>query len=109
MEDHDGADIKQFNDSILMSSKECIKRTPKTHGWNKDSSDSLKPCKDGETEGHPVSPMPADCLDRVHEEDGFKEGTVEHTILEKKMGFQCHVVLGELMHAMVTAQPDINC
>ena len=32
---------------------------------------------------------------------------MEHTVLEEKMGFQHGVVLGELMHAMVTARPDI--
>ena len=63
-----------------------------------------KPCKDGKTKGHPVSPMPADCLTQAHhEEEGFKEGAVECSILEKKMGFQCQVALGEVMCAMVTA------
>ena len=71
----------------------------KTHGWDKESPDSSKPCSDGETEGHLVSPMPVDCLTWVCKEEGFKEGTVEHSVVEKKMGFQCQVALGELVCA----------
>ena len=81
----------------------------KTHGWDKEFPDCPKPCKDGETKGNLVPPLPADCLAWVCEKEGFKEGTMEHTILEKKMGFQHGVVLGELMHAMMTARPDITC
>ena len=51
--------------------------------------------------------MPSDHLIWIHKEEGHKEGTVEHSVLEEKMGFQCQVVLGELTHAMVTAQPNI--
>ena len=32
---------------------------------------------------------------------------VEHTMLEKKMGFRHCMVLGESTHAMVTARPDV--
>ena len=34
---------------------------------------------------------------------------MEHTTLERKMGSQHRVVLGELMHAMATARPDASC
>ena len=67
---HSGADIRQFNKSILMSSKKCINHMLKTCGWHEESLDCPKPCKDCETEGHPVS---ADCLTQVHKEEGFKE------------------------------------
>ena len=80
----------------------------KTHQWDAESPESSKPCKDGETKGHLVSPVPAGCFNRVCQEEGLKEGTAEHGVLEKKkMGFQCQVVPGELMHAMVAAQPNI--
>ena len=48
-EDHNGVDIRQFNDSVPMSSKGCIKRILKIRGWDKESSNSHKHCKDGET------------------------------------------------------------
>ena len=92
-----------------MSSEGCIKRMLKTHRWdNKEFPDGPKPCEHGEMEGHLLSPTPVDCLTQVCKEEGFKkEGTVEHSILEKKMGFQHCVVPGELMHAMATATPDM--
>ena len=105
-EDLNGVDIRQFNDSILMSSKGHIEWMLKTHRWDKESPNGPKPCKDGKTKEHPVSPMPADCLTQVCKEEGFKEGTAEHTILEKKMGFQHRAVLGELMHVMATVRSD---
>ena len=55
VEDCDGVDIKQFNDSILMSSKGNIERMLKSHGWDKEFPENPKSCKDGETEGHLVS------------------------------------------------------
>ena len=39
---------------------------------------------------------------------GPREGTTEHTILEKKLGFSYHSVLGELMYLYVTCRPDIG-
>ena len=81
----------------------------KSHDWDKESPDCPKPCEDGKTKGHPVSPLPADCLTWICKEEGFKEETVEHTTIAKKMGFQSRVVLDELTHAMVTARPDNAC
>ena len=39
---------------------------------------------------------------------GPHEGTSEHAILEKKLGFSYRSVLGELMYAYVTCRPDIG-
>ena len=86
VDDCNGADVKQFNDFIPMSSKGHIAWMSKTHGWDKESPDCPGPCKDSKTEGRQVSPLPADCLTQVHKENSFKEGTVEHNILEKKNG-----------------------
>ena len=97
VEDCNGVDVK------LMSAKGHIERMPKTHGWGKESPDCPKPCRDDETKGNLVSPMPADCITWIQGKEGFKEGTVEHSVLENKMGFQCRVVPGEPMCAMVTA------
>ena len=106
VEDCDGVDIKQFNDSISMSSEGHIEQMLKTHGWDNESSDCPKPCKDGETKGHLIASPPVDHLTCIHEGGGFKEGIVEHSMLEKKIGFQHRVALGELMHAMATVTPD---
>ena len=71
--------------------------------------DCPKPCKDGETKGHLISPVPADCLTCICKEKAKNwRGAVERTVLETKMGFQCRVVLGELMHAVVTARLDVT-
>ena len=46
-EDCNGVNVEQFNNLIPMSSKGYIERMLKTHGWNKESPDSPKPCRDG--------------------------------------------------------------
>ena len=89
-----------------MSSRAHIERPLKTHGWEKESPNNPLPCKEGETDGHLHAPPPADCLTRMFKEEGPKEGTVEHAIPEKKEGFECHVHLGELMHAVIAGRPD---
>ena len=61
VEDCNGVDIKHFNDSISMSSKGHTKHMLKKCGWD---------TEDGEMGGHPVSPMPVDCLIQIHGEEG---------------------------------------
>jgi hypothetical protein len=39
---------------------------------------------------------------------GFAEHTAEHASLAKEMGFSYRTLLGELLHACVTARPDIG-
>ena len=90
-----------------MSSRAHIKRLLKIHGWEEESTNDPPPCKEGETDGHLHAPLPADCLSKIFKEEGPKEGTIEHAILEKKQGFEYRVVLGELMYAMCTGRPDI--
>ena len=107
VEDYNGCEIKQYKDSILMSSRAYIERLLKTHGWEQESPSAKPPCKDGETDGHLYSPLPADCLSKIFTEEGPKEGTIEHAILEKQQGFEYRVLLGELMYSMVVARPDI--
>ena len=56
----------------------------------------------------PLSPLPADCIDTMFKEVGPLEGSVDHTILEKKNGFGYRTLLGELMYAYITCRPDIG-
>ena len=67
-----------------MQAKGHIEQTSGARGWDEEPPGSPEPCKDGEAGGHSVSPVPADCLAQIFKEEGFKEGTVEHTILEKQ-------------------------
>lgn len=41
-------------------------------------------------------------------EEGPLENTTGHMILEKKKGFNCRMLLGELMYAYVTSCPNIG-
>ena len=62
----------------------------------------------------PIAPLPEDSVTKMYAEvigescGGPREGTSEHAILEKKFGFSYRSVLGELMYAYVTCQPDIG-
>jgi hypothetical protein len=44
----------------------------------------------------------------MHTTPGFAEHAVEHTTLASKMGFSYRTLLGELLHAYITARPDIG-
>ena len=103
---HDGCDVSQFKDSVSLSSKSHIERMLKTHGWERESPNAKPTCKDGETDGHLVSPLPADCLSKLFSKVGPNEGTTEHAALEKKQGFEHGVLSGEMMHSMATSRPD---
>ena len=108
VEDHNGGNASQFKDSILLSSKSHIERMLKTHGWERKSPDVKPACKDGETDGHLVSPLPADCLSELFNETGPKEGTAEFVTLEKKQNLQSGFLLGKLMRAVATTRPDTS-
>ena len=107
--DHNGCDVSQFKDSILLSSKSHVERMLKTHGWEREPPDAKPTCKDGETDGHLVSPPPADCLSKLFSKAGPKEGSAEHTTLEKKQGFEHRVLSGKMMCSMATSRPDTAC
>ena len=96
-------DIKQYSDAIAVSAEAYIERLLKTHGWDKPSS------KETDTKpGKPTAPLPTDCLHSMYQDQGPREGTVEHTLLEKKHKFSYRTLLGELMHAYITACPNIE-
>ena len=65
------------------------------------------PNQDGKTV-KPITPLSRDCLTSIYEEQGPKEGTVEHVIMEKKQGFNYRTLLGELMYSYVTSRLDIG-
>ena len=62
----------------------------------------------------PVAPLPEDAVSKMYAEvlgpfgGGPGEGTSEHALLEKKLGFSYRSVLGELMYAYGTCRPDIG-
>lgn len=107
VEDCDGGDTSQFKDSITLSSERCIERMLKNHGWERESPNVESTCKAGETDGHLVSPPPADCPFKSFNETGPEEGTVEHATLEKKQGFECGALSGKPMCALATTKTDI--
>ena len=49
-----------------------------------------------------MTPMPLDCIEKMYSEIGYKEGTVEHKVLEDKAGFAYCTLLGEIMYAYMT-------
>ena len=56
----------------------------------------------------PIAPLAPDCIKTMYSDDGPKEGTVEHTVLEKQQGFGYRTLLGEMMYAYVTCRLDIG-
>ena len=54
----------------------------------------------------PSSPFPSDCIDQMYSEEGPLENTTAHLALEKKKGFNYRTLLGELMYAYITCQPQ---
>ena len=57
----------------------------------------------------PISPLPTDSIEQMYAEEGPLENTTAYFVLEKKKGFNYyHILLGELMYAYITCQPDIG-
>jgi len=52
--------------------------------------------------------MPDDSIHHMYKDVGPIEGIIEHQLLEKKSGFTYRTLLGEMMYAYVTCQPDIG-
>ena len=102
--DYNGVDIEQYSDAISISAEAYIERLLKTHGWDKPSSKETG----SNQPGKPTAPLPTDCLHSMYSEQGPREGTIEHTVLEKKHKFSYRTLLGELMYAYITARPDIG-
>ena len=56
----------------------------------------------------PLAPLPTDCIEQMYSEKGPREGTPEHSALEKSKGFAYRTLLGELMYAYITCRCDIG-
>ena len=97
-----GVDIEQYSDSICVSAQAYIERLLKTHNWETKSS---KENASNDT-GKPIASLSPDCLRSIYNKQGPQEGTVEHSVLEKKYNFSYQTLLGELMYAYITARPD---
>ena len=52
--------------------------------------------------------MPADAVTSMHQNVGAAEGSVDHAELQRTHGFSYRTLLGELLCAYVTCQPDIG-
>ena len=102
--DYNGIEIEQYSDSICVSAQSYIERLLKTHNWTTPSSKEAT----AEESKKPIAPLSPDCLGPMYNEQGPREGTVEHSVLEKKHGFSYRTLLGELMYAYITARPDIG-
>ena len=102
VKDYNGVDIEQYSDSICISAEAYIERLLKTHGWNTQSN------KESDEPGKPIAPLSPDCLSTIYQKEGPREGTIEHSVLEKKYGFSYRTLLGEMMYAYITARPDIG-
>ena len=50
----------------------------------------------------PIAPLPSDCLEQMYKCTGPPEGSVEHQVLEKSIGFLYRTLLGECMYAYIT-------
>ena len=56
----------------------------------------------------PSSPLLLDCIKQMYSEESALENTTAHLVLEKKKGFNYHMLLRELMYAYITCWPDIG-
>ncbi|HEY9819031.1 MAG TPA: Ty1/Copia family ribonuclease HI, partial [Candidatus Obscuribacterales bacterium] len=99
LDDFNGIDVQQYDDSIVLSGRKYIDRVMKTHGW--DTPAESYPCKQ-------VTPLPADAINTMYQHTGPLEGTPEHSALAAKHGFAYRTLLGELLYAYVTCRPDIG-
>ena len=56
----------------------------------------------------PIAPIPSGLIEKMFCDKGPPEGTVVHQVLETRLRFNYHNVLGELMYVYITYRPDIG-
>ena len=56
----------------------------------------------------PMCSLLTDCIEPMYANEGPLENTTGYDILEMKKGFNYFILLGELMYAYITCQPDIR-
>ena len=102
IKDFNGIDVDQTQEYIQINCSDYIDRVLTSRNWQ-DMHDTGT-----------LAPLPEDSVTKMYAEvigksgSGPREGTSEHAILEKKIGFSYQSVLGELMYVYVTCQPDIG-
>jgi Reverse transcriptase (RNA-dependent DNA polymerase) len=99
VDDFNGLDVTQYDDSIKLSCEKYIDRVLTTHGWATPS--PPHPSK-------PVAPLPVDAVTSLYQHTGPPESSQEHAALTAKHGFAYRTLLGELLYAYVTCRPDIG-
>jgi hypothetical protein len=97
-----GVDVAQTRDCIKVSCATCLRRSLAAHNWSAPSA------TESPIGSRPQEPFPKSDLHAVRTNPGFAEHTAEHASLAKEMGFSCRTLLGELLHACVTARPKIG-
>ena len=96
--DFNGVDIEQSNTHITISCQSYIDWMLRVHGWNNQKKKLSKN----------LSHLPDACLKTIYKECGPDEGTVDAFKLELSQGFAYCTLLGEMMYAYVTCQPNIG-
>ena len=56
----------------------------------------------------PIAPLPMDTLHTIGTQIGPAEGTSEYQALEDQKGFSYQTLLGKIIYAYVSCQPDIG-
>jgi Reverse transcriptase (RNA-dependent DNA polymerase) len=96
-----GVDIVQSRDYIKIHCETYIDCMLQTHGWSHPS-----PNESDRHDNVPLSPGSIKSLQRL--DPGPMEGTTAHHVLQDKMKFSYHQVLGELIYAYVVARLNIG-
>jgi len=89
----------QYSDAIKLSCEKYIERVLTTHSWNKPPPAVLS---------KPLAPLPVNVVTSLYDHQGPPENTAKHAALVEKYGFVYRTLLGELLYAYVTCQPDIG-
>ena len=101
LDDYNGVDVHQYNDSIAISCESYIDRVLRTHGWTTPESSPPDPLR-------PTSPIPDDVIPALYANIGPAEGSDAHLALQEQHGFSYRTLLGELLYPYVTCRPDIG-
>jgi hypothetical protein len=97
-----GVDILKTRDYIKLNCSTYVRRLLASHNW------STPHATESKIGSKPSEPFPECDHHAVYTTTGFAEHTVEHAALSTEMGFSYRTLLGELLHAYVTARPDIG-
>lgn len=101
IKDFNGIDVTQTRTYIKLSCPNYINRIMTSHGWDTKCPDTAKT--------NNMAPLATNILHQLQNHtDGHKEGTDEHKQLQEKQGFSYRSLLGEIMYAYVSCQPDIG-